>query len=93
MQKSTHFLCCLHRYKEVIVVIGVNPNKKYDVTPAERAELVERMVSLSTSRNNIRVEGNFPFHFLLSEERNSTLPLSSSLIYMICNPNFRQLSQ
>ena len=47
------------RYGEVIIVVGMNPNKKYQVTPMERAELVRKMARASIPRNNIRVEGMF----------------------------------
>ena len=52
------------RYKQVIVVIGVNPNKKYDVLPQTRADILKKMVdTLDLGRNcNVRVEGkNFIF--------------------------------
>ena len=53
------------RYKEVIVVIGVNPNKKYAVSPQKRAEILTKMVNtLELGREcNVRVEGRF--HLLL----------------------------
>lgn len=49
------------RYKEVIVVIGVNPNKTYSVTPEQRAEILSKMIeSLNLGDDcNIRVEGKF----------------------------------
>mmetsp|Transcript_4995 Transcript_4995/g.6883 ORF Transcript_4995/g.6883 Transcript_4995/m.6883 type:complete len:226 (-) Transcript_4995:280-957(-) len=44
------------RYGEVIAVIGVNANKKYDVTPAQRADLVKKMIAAEQIRGKIRVE-------------------------------------
>jgi cytidyltransferase-like protein len=47
------------RYKQVIVVIGVNPNKKYDVLPQTRADILKKMVdTLELGKDcNVRVEG------------------------------------
>lgn len=42
------------RYGRVIVAIGVNPNKKYLVTPDERAALLRRMLA---PYKNVQVEG------------------------------------
>ena len=49
------------RYKKVIVVIGVNPKKTYDVTPEKRSDIVKGMVNtLELGKNcNISVEGAF----------------------------------
>jgi len=45
------------RYKEVILVIGMNPNKTYQVSPSDRAVLLEKMVSASgISKSRVRVE-------------------------------------
>lgn len=45
----------------MIVVIGVNPNKKYLVSPQQRVDLLRQMLKDSGSsfanNNNIRVEG------------------------------------
>lgn len=43
------------RYRKVIVVIGVNPNKRYDVTPEERADLTRRMLKRSATSSNVEV--------------------------------------
>ncbi len=47
------------RYREVIVVIGINPNKKYPVQPQTRADILTRMIdTLELSQEcNVRVEG------------------------------------
>ncbi len=48
------------RYKEVILVIGMNPNKTYKVSPSARAEILERMVaSLGLDKSRVRVKGMF----------------------------------
>jgi hypothetical protein len=51
----------------VIVVIGMNPNKQYLVSPIERADLVRRMLLRHDEKNlhakldqKIRIEGRFP---------------------------------
>jgi len=47
------------RYGRVICCIGVNPNKKYDVTPQTRAQIVREMLSGSDDRTcckNVQVE-------------------------------------
>ena len=47
------------RYKKVLVVVGMNPNKRYAVSPATRAGILERMVQTlgdNVSRN-VKVEG------------------------------------
>ena len=44
------------RYKQVVAVIGFNPNKTYPVTPEQRAELLREMLK-GTSNTNVRVEG------------------------------------
>ena len=47
-----------NRYKEVILVIGMNPTKKYKVSPASRADILERMVaSLGLDKSRVRVKG------------------------------------
>lgn len=46
-----------HRYKEVIVVVGMNPNKKYLVSPEERRGLILDMLKNSYASKNVRVEG------------------------------------
>ncbi len=46
------------RYKEVILVIGMNPNKTYKVSPNARADILERMVaSLGLDKSRVRVKG------------------------------------
>jgi len=51
-----------HRYGRVICCIGVNPNKRYDVTPQARAQILREMLSGgddgSTRCKNVQVEGN-----------------------------------
>jgi phosphopantetheine adenylyltransferase len=42
-------------YRKVIVVIGVNPSKRYDVTPEERADLTRRMLKRSATSSNVEV--------------------------------------
>jgi len=47
------------RYKKVHVVIGMNPNKDYRVTPAQRAKLLERMVDAKLAeewKRKVKVE-------------------------------------
>ena len=58
---STYVLVCLlFRYGEVIVVVGMNPNKTYAVSPAQRAEFIQRMLDASgIAKKNFRVEGEF----------------------------------
>jgi phosphopantetheine adenylyltransferase len=46
-------------YRKVIVVIGVNPSKRYDVTPEERADLTRRMLKRSATSSNVEVHGKF----------------------------------
>ena len=43
------------RFKKVIVVVGFNPSKTYDVTPQERARLLKTMLA-DAEVKNIRVE-------------------------------------
>ena len=46
------------KYREVILVIGMNPNKKYKVLPSDRAELLERMIaSVGLDKSRVRVKG------------------------------------
>lgn len=55
----------VHRYGRVICCIGVNPNKRYDVTPQTRAQILRDMLSggISADDNvgsrckNVQVEG------------------------------------
>jgi cytidyltransferase-like protein len=50
------------KYKEVILVIGMNPNKKYKVLPSARAEMLERMVaSLGLDKSRVRVKGEYTY--------------------------------
>jgi hypothetical protein len=44
------------RYKRVIAVVGFNPNKKYQVTPDQRKDLLEKMLQ-NTEATNIDVAG------------------------------------
>jgi len=44
------------RYGKVIVVVGMNPNKKYPVSPYHRAELIRKMLK-DTPASNVQVEG------------------------------------
>jgi len=45
------------RYGEVIAVVGMNPDKKYVVTPTERAQFIQDMISEKGIKGKIRVEG------------------------------------
>lgn len=52
------------KYGKVIAVIGMNPNKKYDVSPQERANLLREMIQVyddgdenSQMKKNVQVEG------------------------------------
>lgn len=48
------------RYAHVIAVIGFNPNKKYDVSAMDRAQLLEEMINtqkIGNGENKVRVEG------------------------------------
>ena len=48
------------RYGRVICCIGVNPNKRYDVTPETRAQILRDMISGSSvdvTCKNVQVEG------------------------------------
>ena len=46
------------KHQEVILVIGMNPNKTYKVSPSQRADLLERMVaSLGLDKSRVRVKG------------------------------------
>ena len=60
-----HYLAM--RYKEVIVVIGVNPNKKYPVLGETRADILRKMVdSLGLSTDyHVRIEGTSVVHTLI----------------------------
>lgn len=49
------FLQC--RYGQVIAVVGMNPNKKYLVTPQERVELIQSMLSTNPKLKNVRAQG------------------------------------
>lgn len=44
------------RYGKVLVVVGVNPNKKYLVQPEERVELLQSMIQSSSDSSNIQVQ-------------------------------------
>jgi len=50
------------RYKKVHVVIGMNPNKVYQVSPHQRADIIERMVQLKLTEEcklKIKVVGTY----------------------------------
>ena len=49
------------RYKEVIVVIGMNPNKTYSVTPHQRADILTKMIKTLNLGNDcyVHVEGKY----------------------------------
>ena len=56
------------RYSEVVLVVGVNPQKTYAVSPQQRKELLEKMTASLSSRTttavtagSIRVAGAFLF--------------------------------
>lgn len=47
-----------HRYGQVIAVIGMNPSKTYQVSPFERAQLLQKLIdSGSQPLINVRVQG------------------------------------
>jgi phosphopantetheine adenylyltransferase len=41
----------------VIAVVGFNPNKKYLVSPEQRAELLRQMLKGTAAAGSVRVEG------------------------------------
>jgi len=41
----------------VIAVVGMNPDKKYLVSPGERVELIQSMLSTNEKLKNVRAEG------------------------------------
>ena len=41
------------RYGRVVAVVGFNPSKKYDITPQQRLELLERMISDAGLGHNV----------------------------------------
>lgn len=51
------------RYKEAIIIIGVNPNKNYAVSPQKRADILRKMVdTLELGQDcKVRIEGRFDF--------------------------------
>jgi len=59
------------RYGKVLAVIGTNPNKTYDVSPEERAEMLRTMINVSNDDDdddhhgpkNVRVEGKHSDNF------------------------------
>lgn len=73
------------RYKEVIVVIGMNPDKEYKVSPQKRADILSKMVdTLELGREcNVRVEGEFLFvvHYLLSYQSHANTNLLTQIEY------------
>lgn len=44
------------RYQQVVAVVGFNPNKKYAVSPQQRADLLREMLKASMV-SNVKVEG------------------------------------
>lgn len=44
------------RFGQVIVVVGMNPDKKYLVSPEERAQLLRRMIQEERVGKNVKVE-------------------------------------
>ena len=54
--KRTHWPI-VYRYGQVIAVVGFNPDKKYQVTPEERANLLRKMVKDAGVASNVRIEG------------------------------------
>ena len=44
-------------YDRVIAVVGFNPNKKYLVSPEERANLLREMLQMQSKTANVQVEG------------------------------------
>mmetsp|Transcript_24781 Transcript_24781/g.44824 ORF Transcript_24781/g.44824 Transcript_24781/m.44824 type:complete len:242 (-) Transcript_24781:63-788(-) len=47
------------RYGQVIAVVGMNPNKKYLVSPEERVELIQSMLDTNPKLKNVRAQGTF----------------------------------
>jgi phosphopantetheine adenylyltransferase len=45
------------RYGKVIAVVGMNPNKKYLVSPEERVQLIRSMLSNNDKLNNVKAQG------------------------------------
>lgn len=41
-----------YRYQKVIAVVGMNPNKEYDVAPHKRAQLINKMMSENSAVNH-----------------------------------------
>jgi phosphopantetheine adenylyltransferase len=49
----------------VIAVVGMNPNKKYLVSPEERVELIQSMLITNPKLKNVRAEGKDIIRFVL----------------------------
>ena len=60
-EKASHFLLFpqYRRYGQVVVVIGVNPNKTYPVSPIQRVEILRKMIDSKKLTRNVRVEGMY----------------------------------
>jgi phosphopantetheine adenylyltransferase len=50
-------LIFISRYGQVIAVVGMNPNKKYLVSPEERVRLIRSMLSSNEHLNNVKAQG------------------------------------
>jgi phosphopantetheine adenylyltransferase len=55
------------------VVIGINPNKEYAVTPQQRAELLRRMLELKKLNTNVRVEVYAGYIWRLARQQGATI--------------------
>jgi len=58
------------RYNEVIVVVGVNPDKKYLVSPVERAAIIKQIVDKEKVQGKVRVEvvSGYIWRFAMKEK-------------------------
>jgi phosphopantetheine adenylyltransferase len=50
-------LIFISRYGQVIAVVGMNPNKKYLVSPEERVELIRSILRSNENLNNVKAQG------------------------------------
>jgi len=54
------------RYGRVVVVVGMNPDKSYKVTPDQRAYMLRKMIRMDPAVNrNVRVEGKRTDFFIV----------------------------
>ena len=57
MQSMFAQLIFISRYGKVIAVVGMNPNKKYLVSPEERVQLIRSMLSSNDKLHNVKAQG------------------------------------